>query len=257
MKFNQNPALWTSTILHLVVFAVLLLVTLAEALFLKEPPHVFEMVSESVSNEDSPQNSAYTEPLPDLSLPEVPPLEIPEIEPIVPQEPPDRKPAEQPVETTKPKEPLISYEDFIKKNPIKQPKTRTLQPSRPTIKVPTINTEKFGINLQSSLTTADVSASSRLTAIEQTALQRYGNELNRRLNRAWLKPENLSGINLVAAVVFDVSSSGRISNIRIRPGSGNVAFDQSVKAAFVSVGSGGKTPTGKGHTFTMAFKIVN
>ncbi|MGK0176443.1 MAG: outer membrane biosynthesis protein TonB [Lentimonas sp.] len=259
MKFKRNPAFWTSTILHLVVLVALLLVTLVEAFLPKEQPHVFEMVSEPLANENTQQSRASLEPVPDFSLPEVQPLEIPQ--PVVsnraPVEKPVERPVEQPVEPAKSNEPLMSYEDFIKKNPIKQPKTQRPQPSRPNIKVPTINTEKFGINLQSSLTTADESVSSTLTAVERTALQRYGDQLNSRLNRAWIKPEKFSGINLVTTIVFDVSSSGRISNIRLRPGSGNPSFDESVKAAFLRVGSGGVTPTGQGHTFTMSFKIMN
>ena len=255
MKLNRNSALWTAAVLHLIVFAALLLATLIEALLPKEQPHIFEMVSKPLSNETSPQIRTPAEPLPDFSLPEVQPLEIPEL--VIPNTAPTPTPATQPVEPPQPEEKLISYEDFIKDNPIRQPKTRKLQPSRPTIKVPTINTKKFGINLQSSLTTADASPSNALTAAESAALQRYGDQLNNRLNRAWIKPENLSGINLVATLVFDVSSSGVISNIRFSPGSGNTAFDKSVKAAFLRVGSIGVTPTGQGHTFTMSFKIVN
>ena len=255
MKPNQNQALWASTILHLVVLIALFLSTLVELFLPKEQPHVFEMVSEPSPDEKMPQNNASAEPLPDFSLPEVQPLEIPE--PDIPKVvAPVNKTVEKPVAPAKPVEQLISYEDFIKKNPVEQPKTRTLQPSRPNIKIPTINTEKFGVNLQSSLTTAE-STSSTLTSAERTALQRYGDQLNSRLNRAWIKPDNLSGINLTATIVFDVSSSGRISNIRFRPGSGNASFDESVKAAFVQVGSAGATPTGQGHTFTMSFKMIN
>ena len=267
MKFNQNPALWTSTILHLVVFVVLSLVTLIEALWPKEQPHVFEMVSEPSPNEALAQNNTYTEPLPDFQLPQVEPLVTtkPEIRNAVvpPSKPeiqntvvPPSKPVEKPVEPPK-EEKLISYEDFRKKIPEKKTKPSTIRPSRPTVTAPTINTEKFSSNLQSSLTTVQESTSSALTAEERTALQRYGDQLNSRLNRAWIKPENLSGIHLVAIVVFDVSRSGQISNIRFSPSSGNASFDESVKAAFASVFSGGPTPTGQEHTFTMSFKMVN
>ena len=254
MMFNRNPELWTSAILHLAVFVALLVVTLVETFLPKEQPHVFEMVSEPLSSEDPQQSTASSEPIPDLSLPDVQPLEIPE--PVVSQAVPVRQPVEQPVEPAKPKEQLISYADFIKDNPVKQPKPRKLQPSRPTVNVPTINTEKFGINLQSSLTTTDANVSSTLTSAERTALQRYGDQLNRRLNQAWIKPDNFAGKRLVVTVVFDVNRYGHISNIRFNPGSGNATFDKSVMTAFKSVSSGGITPTGKGHTFTMSFKIV-
>ena len=88
-------------------------------------------------------------------------------------------------------------------------------------------------------------------------MQRYGDQLNSQLNSAWIKPANLAGVGLVVTVVFDVSSSGRISNVRLQPASGNSAFDASVKAAFTRVGFGRVTPTGKAHSFTMSFKMVD
>jgi len=256
MRQNQNRAFWTSAILHLVVLTVVFLATLVELFVLKEQPHVFEMVSESVA-EANEQSSALTEPVDDLSLPEVRPLEIPE---YVAPNPPEslRKPLEPVAATVQPKteEKLISIEDFRRKNPQSEKKL-TSRPSSPRIKIPIINTEKFGVNLQSSLTTVDTSASSTLTSVERTALQRYGDKLNRQLNRAWIKPENLSGINLVTTGVFDVSRFGSISQVRLSPGSGSRSFDNSVKAAFASVGSFGAPPTGQRHTFTMSFKMTN
>lgn len=259
MKLNQNRAFWTSAILHIVVLTVVFLATLIELLLPKEQPHVFEMVSESVLDERMSQNSSSVEPLPDFDLPKVEPLEMPE--PLIPSPPQPVKPvAEKPVPapvSPRPVEKRMTYEEFLKENPIKPPKPQVSRPASPRIKVPTINAEKFGVNLQSSLTTADASTSSTLTLAERTALQRYGNELNGRLNRSWLKPDNLSGISMVATVVFDVSSSGYISNVRLIPGSGNASFDNSVKAAFAKVGSAGATPTGQNHTFTMSFKMTN
>lgn len=257
MKFNRTPALWTSTILHVIVFAVLLLSMLIEALWPEERPHVFEMVSQPLPSESKPQNNLSTEPLPDFQLPEVEPLKIPP--PEAPQAATSPSaPIEQPVDPPKVEEKLISIEDFRKIVPAKKnTKPRTTRPSRPNITVPTINTEQFSANLQSSLTTTSENAPSNLTVAERTELQRYGAELNRRLNSAWIKPANLSGINLVTTVVFDVSSSGAISNIRFRLGSGNTSFDESVKAAFIRVGSGDITPTRQSHTFTMSFKMVN
>ena len=153
--------------------------------------------------------------------------------------------------------PLISAADFFKKNPKKNPKPRKSQPTRPAYQAPTINTSKIQQNLQSNLPTTVHAPSGSLTAAQRTALQRYGDQLNSRLNRAWIKPANLAGVGLVVTVVFDVSSSGRISNIRLRPASGNPSFDTSVKAAFTGVRSGGVTPTGQAHSFTMSFKMVD
>ena len=130
-------------------------------------------------------------------------------------------------------------------------------PAKTNFKAPTINTDKINQSLRS-LTNIEVSASQSrtLSSAQRSALQRYGDQLNRRLNRAWQKPASLVGVRLVVTVVFEVSSSGRIFNVRLQPASGNVAFDRSVKAAFASVGSAGVTPTGQGHRFTMSFKMV-
>ena len=153
-------------------------------------------------------------------------------------------------------EPLISAADFFKENPKKDPKPRPPQPVND-YQAPTINTSKIQQNLQSNLPTTVHNPSGSLTAAERTALQRYGDQLNSRLKRAWITPANLAGMRLMVTVVFDVSSSGRISNIRLRPASGNPSFDTSVKAAFTRVISGGVTPTGQAHSFTMSFKMVD
>ncbi len=249
LNFNKNSALWTAAILHVVIFAVLLLSILIESFLQDKPPHVFQMVSEPLPSEAQPQGNPSMEPMPNFELPEVEPLEIPEPR-ISNTTAPSSTPVEQPKE-----EKLISYADFRKKVPEKKSRPRTT--TRPNVTVPSINTEQFSANLQSNLITVDTNTTNALTAAERTALQRYGNEISIRLNRAWTKPVNLSGINLETTVMFDVSSSGRISNIRFRPGSGNASFDESVKAAFTSFIPIGPTPTGEGHVFTKSFKMIN
>ena len=237
MKFDRHPALYSSVILHLAVLAALLLVILVQAFLPKQNLHVFEMVSEPAT-EERIQESLPKEVARNFSLPRIDPMNLPD-----PQEATDA--------------PLMSYADFIKDNPIKQPKRRKPKQSTPIVKAPTINTDQFNERLQDNLATTHPTTADTSNAVEQEALQRYSYQLNRRLNKAWRKPENLTGINLVAEVRFDVSSSGRISNIRFRPGSGNASFDKSVRDAFAKVGSGGATPTGKSHTFTLSFKMVN
>jgi len=236
------------------ILAGVLVATLVEAFLPKEELHVFEMVSEQVAEErtQSPQPQEIVQ---NFSLPQVDPVRMPEIntDPIKPLES-----QQNPVETeSTPVESLMSYEDFIKNNPIKQPVRRKPQQNYQPVTPPIINAEQFSNRLESSLVTINQDTSVALNATQQTALQNYGYQLNRRLNQAWIKPENLSGINLIVEVKFNVSSSGQISNIQFRPGSGNAAFDESVRAAFARVGSGGATPTGKSHTFTLTFKMVN
>ena len=267
MGIKNNQSLWSSVILHGALIIALFLSTIIEAFLPKEKPHVFEMVSQPSPSNAPPSRSAPTELPPSLDLPDVKPMDI--ADPVLPKAAPAPskptpvkpkpvvKPRPQPTPvkpTPKPEPQLMSLDDFREKNPLKKPKSRKSQPVE-AYQAPTINTSKIQQNLQSNLPTTVHNPSGSLTAAERTALQRYGDQLNSRLNSAWIKPANLAGVELT--VVFDVSSSGRISNVRLRPASGNSSFDASVKAAFKRVGSGGVTPTGQGHSFTMSFKMVD
>ena len=259
MGIKNNQSLWSSVILHCALIVALFLSTIIEAFLPKEKPHVFEMVSQP-SPSNAPQSpSAPIDTPPDLELPDMKPIDIadPVLSEAAPAPPkPVVKPRPQPTPVKATPEPLISAADFFKENPKKDPKPRPPQPVND-YQAPTINTSKIQQNLQSNLPTTVHAPSGSLTAAERTALQRYGDQLNSRLNRAWIKPANLAGMRLMVTVVFDVSSSGRISNIRLRPASGNPSFDTSVKAAFTRVISGGVTPTGQAHSFTMSFKMVD
>jgi protein TonB len=260
MGIKNNQSLWSSVILHGALIVALFLSTIIEAFLPKEKPHVFEMVSQPSPSNAAPSPAAPTEPPPSLDLLDVKPMDIadPVILNAAPAPPkPVVKPRPQPTPVKATPKPLISAADFFKQNPKKNPEPRKSQPTRPAYQAPTINTSKIQQNLQSNLPTTVHAPSGSLTALQRTALQRYGDQLNRRLNRAWIKPANLAGVGLVVTVVFDVSSSGRISNVRLRPASGNPSFDASVKAAFKLVGSGDVTPTRQGHSFTMSFKMVD
>ena len=207
MKMNKNQALWTSVILHLVVLMGLFLATIVQAFRPKEKLHVFEMVEPS-SAQNSPQSAAPIETPPDFEMPDVQPLDVPD--PVMPEPAPVTPPKPTPVKPTPKPQPvqdtpkLMSLDDFRKTNPLKQPKPRKPQPVKPNFKAPTINTDKINQSLRS-LTNIQVSDSSSrsLSAAERTALQRYGDQLRSRLNRAWMKPANLAGVGLVVTVVFD------------------------------------------------------
>ena len=88
-----------------------------------------------------------------------------------------------------------------------------------------------------------------------SALASYSSRLRSRIDAEWVKPAQLAGLRLLAEVVFDVSSSGQITNVRLLDGSGNAAFDQSILAAFRNASSGGPTPTGQSHQFSLPFQI--
>lgn len=260
MEISKNQSLWASGILHVALLVCLFLTTIVEAFLPKEKPHVFEMIGEPSPQQSSkPSDAASMETLPDMEIPDFKPLDIPD--PVMPKPAPVKPrpaPTPKPPEPSKPRaEPLMTMDDFRKVNPLKTPTQRKPTPPKTTYQAPTINTSRINSQLQDNLPTTVYNPSGSLTAAERTALQRYGDQLNRRLNGAWIKPSNLAGVGLTVTVVFDVSSSGRISNVRLQPASGNAAFDASVQTAFKRVGSGDATPTRQGHRFTMSFKMVD
>jgi TonB family protein len=262
MNFRKNQALWTAVILHIVVLVGLFLGTIVEVFRPKEKLHVFEMV-EPASEQSSSQSAAQSAPPPSNDLPTFEPMDIPD--PVLPEPAPTPPISTRPEPTPVPAKPtlthtppakpkLIPYDQFRKDNPLKSAKPQSQQVAPSKVAKVVIQTPKWQI-MSGNPSSSDQSRA--MSAAEQTALQRYGSQLNARLNRAWIKPANLSGVRLTVQVQFNVSSSGRISSIRLRPSSGNGTFDQSVLAAFAKVGSGGVTPTGQSHSFTMAFKMVD
>ena len=241
MKIPKDQPFWTSVILHLVVLLALFLVTIVQAFKPKEKPHVFEMVDPpnevSESKQAAPQPPVKKAP---LKLPPVPKVNTPK--PSVPTPRPKEKPP--------PKPQIIDYRDFTKEHPKDKPKPRPVAP-RPDISVHQIDVPKLIIPRTSSSTIP----SPQLSPQQMSALADYSSRLRSRIDAAWVKPAQLAGVRLFAEVVFDVSSSGRIANVRLRRGSGNKAFDQSILTAFRNASSAGPTPTGQSHQFSLPFRM--
>ncbi|MFW6218321.1 MAG: energy transducer TonB [Verrucomicrobiota bacterium] len=254
LAFKKNPPFWTSVILHLVVLLCLFLGTIVEAFRPKEPVHVFEMVSPPAETAEESSEPA-SEPPPPVELPEVAPLEpLPDIE-ISEPAPPEPAPAPRERPEPKPAEPepkRMSYEEFLKQNPVKEPKPQPVR-SKPKFNRPVIDAPKLVIPDA----TAQNPNPQQLSQSDMNELAAYNARLRARLDAAWNKPENLGGVRIEATVRFDVSAGGRITNVRLVPSSGNAAFDQSVKAAFSRIADAGPTPTRQGHTFSMTFRMVD
>ncbi|MBL6828964.1 MAG: energy transducer TonB [Puniceicoccaceae bacterium] len=240
MKIPKDQPFWTSVILHLMVLLALFLVTIVQAFKPKEKPHVFEMVDPSSELSQSQQVA----PLPPvdqapIKLPPVPKVNTPK--PSVPTPRSEEKP---------PKPQIIDYQDFTKEHLKDKPKPRPVAP-RPDISVHQIDVPKLVISRSPSAT----SPSPQLSRQQISALADYSSRLRSRIDAAWVKPSQLAGVRLLAEVVFDVSSSGRITNVRLRRGSGNKAFDQSILTAFRNASSAGPTPTGQPHQFSLPFRM--
>ena len=230
MKIPKDQPFWTSVILHLVVLLALFLVTIVQAFKPKKKPHVFEMVEPpselSQLLQAAPQPPVKNAP---LKLPPVPKVNAP-------------KPPSKPQ--------IINYRDFTKEHPKDEPKPRPVAP-RPDIRVPQIDVPKLIFPRTSSSTIP----SPQFSPQQMSALAAYSSRLRSRIDAEWVKPTQLAGVRLSAEVVFDVSSSGQITNVRLRRGSGHNAFDQSILTAFRNASSAGPTPTGQSHQFSLSFQI--
>lgn len=252
MKLPKDQPFWTSVILHLVVLVALFLATMIETLKPKEKPHVFEMVSPP-SEQANMAAAIPTPPMPDipnLDLPDVPDLAaVPD--PVVERPTPAPKPPVPTPSPVKPKPKWVNWDDYVKEHGAPKPKQQ-VRPTTPrsTVSVPTIDVPTLVVP-----TTPSATGLQRPTAQQMSALGAYSAKLRASIDRAWAKPGSLAGVGVAATVVFDVSASGRITNARLTPGSGNSAFDQSVLAAFRRAVSAGPTPTGQGHIFTMTFRM--
>lgn len=263
MKLPKDQPFWTSVILHLVVLLALFFATMIETLKPKDKLHVFEMVmpssEQSVSSAASPPVAA-----PAVQMPELPPVPdlapVPEpVAPVARPTPPTPRPAPEPAAkpkpTPKPVPKLTTLDDFIQEHGAPTPRQPTPQPTtRKPVTAPTIDVPQLYVPTN---TSSNAPSARPLSPQQLSALDAYSSQLRSRIDAAWAKPTSLAGVRTAATVVFEVSASGRITNARLKPGSGNGAFDQSVLAAFRKVISAGPTPTGQGHTFTMTFRMTD
>ena len=258
MNFRKNQAFWTAVIIHLVVVFGLLLGVIIEAIQPEEKLHVFQMVeppSQNTAQEYMPPAEMEQPDIPEFELPEVPDL-APVPEPVIPPPvptPAPPAPAPAPV-TVKPaiQEPLMDLADFRRQNPLREPRPRPTPAPRPVPRVE-ITTQKFTVP-----DTFIPSASTQnMSQREQDAMLRYVGQISALLNRAWVKPGSLAGRDLRVTAIFFVDSAGRISNIRFQPGSGNAAFDTSVRAAFSKIRSAGPTPSGQGQEIRISFTMLD
>lgn len=225
MRLLKDQPLWTSVILHLFVLFFLVIGSLIQSLKPVKKIHVFE-IFEPLTEVSS--SNTLTLELKDIPKP---------IENLLPNQEVESDQIEQ----------LISAEDFFKKNPRREVKLRPI--SKPEIVPPIINVPEV---IQ---TNAVDRTRIQLSSEEMINLTKYSARIRSKIDAAWIKPMQLTGVNLVAEVLFDVSASGYISKTRLTLSSGNTAFDQSIVKAFKIVGIIGPSPTGKPHQFSLRFRM--
>lgn len=252
MKLPKDQPFWTSVILHGAVLLALFLATIIEYFRPdEEAVHVFEMVSDVAPSPSQSQPVTSAEPPPpDIQMPDLAPVPVvPDVQVPPPQVTPPPTPSPTPPKP-KPKKPqMMSYEEFLKHNKIREPRQQQ-RPSRPVTTAPTISIPQVDVP-----TITHSPQSSRPTAAQVSALNNYNMQLRNRLMQAWRKPTNLGGLELRVNVSFYVSASGHISKVKLNPPTGNATFDQSVLSAFRAMGSAGPTPTGQGFSSSINFRM--
>jgi len=226
MKLPKDRPLLTSVGLHLLVLGGFLLFTIVQAFWPKEKIHVFEVID--LPNTD---NSLQKTDLPAKKAPNLPEVAV-------------SKPVPKP-------QPLVSAKEFFKKNPKPDPKPSEVKRG---VEIAVQQIEVRDLVIKPN-TPSD--RQKHLTDQQNSALSQYIRRLRAKIDAAWTKPAQLAGVNLVARVVFNVSSSGRLSNPRLTKSSGNAAFDQSIVSAFKLANTVGPTPTGQGYQYTLAFRMLD
>ena len=221
MKLPKDRPFLTSVGLHLVVLVGFLLYTILQAFWPKEKVHVFQLI-------DLP-NTDNSLQITDLSAKKIPNNSEPVLKP----------------------QPLVSAKEFFKKNPKPDPKPREIKRDVETA-VQQIEVRDLVIKPNTPL-----NRQKQLLDQQNSALSQYIMRLRAKIDAAWTKPAQLAGVNLDARVVFNVSSSGRLSKPRLTKSSGNAAFDQSIISAFKLANTVGPTPTGQGYQYTLAFRMLD
>lgn len=147
----------------------------------------------------------------------------------------------------------ISYRDFVDQHGKPQPRaprTNPPAPARP-VSAPRIDT-RFPVNLSDAVRTPG--SLTGMTDAQQSALGLYIGTLKDALQRYWDKPAGVPAATMVV-VEFDLSPSGRVTNVRVVEKSGIPAFDESVLTAFARLTTVGPTPEGRELLLRLTFRM--
>jgi len=197
------------------------------------PAPAAEPVSDSEQNIEVP-NPAPAEP---IQLPEPP---TPEPTPPTPVPTPKPKPEPKPEPKPDPK-PRMSFKDFQKTNPTKQPSTRpaSTAPTRnvvaPKITVDSKALANIGKGSGTGTGTLTGVGSGTGTGTGQNVLKAYVGYINTLARAKWRLPTSCQGMILSAELEFHVSATGKISGAKIVRSSGDADFDKSVVSVFSSL----------------------
>ncbi len=274
MRTHSSNAILTSLILHGFVAGLIALSAIYVARH-EDMPKIIELVAGPPTDMNSLEAPAAGVPNPiKVTVPkvELPPDPQPQTQPKQAQSVPEpvtkavTKP--EPVKAppvTKAKSDLTmaqqmkkstrtSYQDFLKKNPIK--KQSAVSQVREA-KVPRIDTSQKGMAggvKGGSTTSKGGQGGNAMTREEADQLSTYISFLIQELKRAHEPPPGVSD-RLECKVTFDITASGAILNPKIARSSGNKEFDESVLDAFRRMRPIGPTPNRRADTWTVTFRM--
>lgn len=271
--------------LHGALVAVVLFLTYALQVQVKETPKIFELVAGEGDNYMATEAPALgvaggvklNVPIPPAPVPVKPEPVPPALEPVIERAP--EKPAPKPAEVKPPnytKDVLriakkrenrlveadrkkreaeakrISKAEFDKLNKNKP----APKPGKSSPKVAKIDAEGIakGVVGGSINNKTGGAGGKALSRAEQSALESYIALLIQRLRAAHEKPPGLSEL-LEAKVEFRIAADGTLSSVKIVDSSGSAEFDRSVLEAFARVRSIGPTPNGKSDVWVVTFKM--
>jgi TonB family protein len=245
MNRENKRAFLISSLLHAVVFVVLLLSALFGMFRKPAPIHVFTLHAAPVAQEKT------SVPGPPESAVE---FEIPKLAPAVSWPTAIRTPVsvqDRPVEPAKP----ITYEDFVRRHGA--PKKTVAAPASPKpLEVRKIDIDSILDAPKGAAVDTRRTAESPDRSESRDALMRYLGALKAGINQGWLKPASLSGRPFETVVEFLVPADGHIVEVTIVRSSGSEIFDASVLAAFRNVPSVGPTPDRRAYRPRLTFRMV-
>jgi TonB family protein len=281
-------AIW----IHSIVFFVGIFYAFFQWIFEEETePHVFNMVSISVSDENQINREALKSPVEKPSFqkpvqekqnplntppkPKPKPVVKPKPKPVVEPQPkpkpvvkskpkpaaiPKLQPKPKVKKTPKPTQPKMSYAEYLKNNPIKpskpippkaSPSPTSYASANLPTRIPTIDSGDYKIEIPQS--NRPVSSAVKPSVSE---LNQFSSYVSRIIDARWRSnaSKNVQK-GWLSIVSFRIESDGRITFVRLHRSSGNASFDNKTLATVRNIGAfRQKPPGGRAQNFKQAFE---
>lgn len=256
-SMETRSAFQFSASLHLIFFVSLFAVPWLLSLRQPPPELFFELVSLPPEGEEVARDPVDPEPEPLHRPLEVPELEalrdIPEVDLERLRPAPEPEPQPSPVAQPEPEPPQrIRYDEWRQGRDLPNARPAPAPaPRRTPSPVPEVST-RVRERLQSALSEIRYDRSNLSASVTADEMAAYISALSSRLQGAF-EPV---GQGLEAEVSFQVSGTGRFSDIRILRSSGNSAFDEAVRRTFQRTQPPGNPPGNRPYTFTLTFRSI-